>query len=178
MSATFDIGRYLNIRSANGPSFSPDGRFVTFLSNITGVAQLWLIPVDGGWPTQLTFTSDSVRGAHYNPMRHELVFSMDKGGNERTQLYRLKGTGGGTNHELGDGWTTDDLTGKPEAIHTFGGWSHDGERIAFSATRDEPSRFDLYTLNIAKPEIRLVQRGPGGYYSGLGWSPDNRFLIA
>jgi dipeptidyl aminopeptidase/acylaminoacyl peptidase len=177
MSATFEIGRYLNIRSANGPSFSPDGRFVTFLSNITGVAQLWLVPVEGGWPTQLTFTSDSVRSAHYNPMRHELVFGMDKGGNERTQLYRLKGTGDRTDHELGDGWTTEDLTRKPEAIHTFGGWSHDGKRIVFSATRDEPSRFDLCTLNIAKPDVRLVQRGPGGYYSAHGWSPDNRFLL-
>src|SRR3954463_10167483 len=93
MPTPFSIDRYLNIRAANGPSFSPDGRFVSFLTNITGVAQLWQVPVGGGWPVQRTFTGESVRGAHYNPRRHELIFSMDTGGNERTQLYHLHGLG-------------------------------------------------------------------------------------
>src|SRR5262249_2783574 len=87
--AEFSIDRYLNIRAAHAPSFSPDGRFVTFLTNITGIGQLWQLPIEGGWPTQLTFTNESVRAAHYSPLRHELIFSMDAGGNERTQLYRL-----------------------------------------------------------------------------------------
>src|SRR5262245_39820527 len=93
----FSIEQYLNVRSSTGPSFSPDGRTVAFPSNITGVPQLWQLPVDGGWPTLLTFTSESVRGAWYCPTHHELIFSMDIGGNERTQLYRLTGMGGGMN---------------------------------------------------------------------------------
>jgi Tol biopolymer transport system component len=35
------IERCLNIRAAVGPSFSPDGRFIAFLTNITGIMQLW-----------------------------------------------------------------------------------------------------------------------------------------
>src|SRR5438132_14404453 len=98
--AAFGIERFLNIRSATAPTFSPDGRFVAFLSNITGVTQLWQVPVEGGWPMQLTFTGDSVRGAHYSPTRQEIIYSMDVGGNERTQLYRLFGVGAGTDHAL------------------------------------------------------------------------------
>jgi hypothetical protein len=41
---------------------SDDGRFVSFLTNITGVSQLWQAPVEGGWPVQLTFTSDEMKG--------------------------------------------------------------------------------------------------------------------
>ena len=67
MPPTFPIQAFLNVRAATGPSFSPDGRFVAFLTNITGVAQLWQVPVAGGWPTQLTFTNEAVRGAQYNP---------------------------------------------------------------------------------------------------------------
>src|SRR5262249_9008942 len=115
--ATFPIERFLNIRSATAPTFSPDGRFVAFLSNITGVAQLWQVPAEGGWPVQLTFADDSVRTAHYAPARHEIVYSMDAGGNERTQLYRLRGVGGGSDHAIGDGWEGDDLTRDPKAIH-------------------------------------------------------------
>jgi dipeptidyl aminopeptidase/acylaminoacyl peptidase len=177
MEPSFDITRFLNIRAANGPSFSPDGRFLAFLANITGVAQLWQVPAAGGWPTQLTFANDSVRGAWYSPTRHELIYSMDKGGNERTQLYLLRGTGGGMDHALGEGWISTDLTCHPEAIHTFGGWSPDGQMIAFSATRENPSRFDVYVQKIGESEARLLQRGPGGYYEVVSWSPDGRFLL-
>jgi dipeptidyl aminopeptidase/acylaminoacyl peptidase len=185
MANQFSIDRYLNIRAANGPSFSPDGRFVSFLTNITGLSQLWQIPVDGGWPMQLTFTNESVRSGHYNPRRHEIIFSMDVGGNERTQLFRIHGVGGGTDHGLGAGWVDEELTRQPNAIHSFGGWSHDGEQIVFSANREDPSRFDIYVQNVTPganttrlAEARLIQKGPGGYYLALGWSPDDRWLLA
>lgn len=185
MATQFSIDRYLNIRAANGPSFSPDGRFVSFLTNITGVSQLWQIPVEGGWPVQLTFTNESVRSGHYNPRRHEIIFSMDVGGNERTQLFHIHGVGGGTDHGLGEGWVDEELTRQPNAIHSFGGWSHHGEQLAFSANREDPSRFDIYVQKVSTgadatrlAEARLIQKGPGGYYLALGWSPDDRWLLA
>jgi dipeptidyl aminopeptidase/acylaminoacyl peptidase len=185
MPTPFAIDRYLHIRSASGPTFSPDGRFVAFLTNVTGVSQLWQVPVEGAspGPVQLTFTNESVRGAHYSPRKHEIVFSMDTAGNERTQLFRLYGVGGGTDHGIGEGWLIDDLTRQPKVIHGFGGFAHDGESIAFSANRDEGSRFDVYVQKIPasrereRPEARLVAKGPGGYFQPVGWSPDDKFLL-
>jgi dipeptidyl aminopeptidase/acylaminoacyl peptidase len=176
MAGRFGIDRFLNIRAASGPSFSPDGRFVSFLTNTTGLAQLWQVPVEGGWPVQLTFTSESVRGGHYNPIRHEILYSMDTGGNERTQLYLLRGLGN-TDHGLGDGWTFTDLSKAPKAIHGFGGWSHDGDRFAFSANRDDPGRFDIWVQNADGSGAKLLAKGPGGYYSAAGWSPDDHRLL-
>jgi len=184
MPTRFSIDRFLNIRSATSPTFSPDGRFVAFLTNITGVMQLWQVPVEGGWPTQLTFTNESVRSAHYSPIRHEIIYSMDTGGNERTQLYLLKGVGVGTDHGIGDGWVSENLTNHPEAIHTFGGWSHDGEKITFAANREKPDRFDIYIQDLKairerkRPEAaKLLAKGPGGYYMAHGWSPDDSQLL-
>jgi dipeptidyl aminopeptidase/acylaminoacyl peptidase len=177
MATRFGIDRYLNIRSASGPSFSPDGRFVSFLTNVTGVSQLWQVPVGGGWPAQLTFTTDSVRGGFYNPRRNEILFSMDRGGNEQTQLYRLRGVAGNTDHGLGDGWDYEDLTRRPQAVHHFGGWSHDGDAFAFSANRDDPGRFDVYVQKPGDPDARLLDKGPGGYYQPVGWSPDDKSLL-
>src|SRR5205807_153006 len=51
------------------------------------------------------------------------------------------------------------------------------ERIAFSANREDPSRFDVYVQDLRGGAARLVQRGPGGYYSVAGWSPDDRSLL-
>ena len=42
----------------------------------------WLIPTFGGEPVQLTFGPDAVRGVHFSPVRNELIFSMDRGGDE------------------------------------------------------------------------------------------------
>jgi dipeptidyl aminopeptidase/acylaminoacyl peptidase len=176
MTPRFGIDRFLNIRAASGPSFSPDGRFLVFLTNVTGVAQLWQVPIEGGWPVQLTFTPESVRGAEYSPTRHEIVFSMDAGGNERSQLYLLHGVGA-ADHGLGEGWTWEDLSRQPKAIHSFGGWSHDGEWIAFSANRDDPARFDLWIQKCDGTAARMVAKGPGGYFSAAGWSPDDRRLL-
>lgn len=177
MPSPFRIDRYLNIRSATGPSFAPDGRAVSFLSGTTGVAQLWQVAAGGGWPTQLSFFAEPVRGGYYCPVRYEIVFSMDTGGNERTQLYRLHGLDGGGNHSLGEGWLITDLTRQPQAVHAFGGWSRAGAAIAYSANRDDPSRFDIYVQKVTEEQARLVQKGPGGYYQAAGWSPDDRLLL-
>jgi dipeptidyl aminopeptidase/acylaminoacyl peptidase len=178
MATPFTIDRYLNIRAAYDPSFSPDGRFIAFLTNTTGVFQLWQVPMEGGWPTQLTFSRDSVRSCAYSPRVHQIVFSQDRGGNERTQLYRLHGVGGGTNHGIGEGWVIENLTRHPKAIHNLGGWSHEGDRIAFSANRADPSRFDIYVQRIGDHTARRLAKGPGGYFQPAGWSPNDRTLLA
>ena len=38
-----DFVRYLNVRSATGVSFAPDGRRLTFLTDNTGIAEVWSV---------------------------------------------------------------------------------------------------------------------------------------
>src|SRR5215471_9381582 len=59
-SASYDIERYLNIRSALAPQLSPDAKTVAFLTNVTGSNQIWTVPAQGGWPEQITFFGDRV----------------------------------------------------------------------------------------------------------------------
>lgn len=174
----YSIDRFLNIQAAAAPSFSPDGRQVAFLTNITGVSQVWQIPVTGGWPVRLTFTQESVRSLAYNPVRHELIFSQDFSGNERTQLYKLVPVGVAADHGFSDGWNYQDMSRHPEAIHLFGGYSHDGKYITFAANRTKPDRFDIYVQPVL-PEggAQLVQQGPGGYYVPAGFSPDGTHIL-
>ena len=41
-------------RQVGRPTWSPDGKSIAFISNMSGRNNLWLVPVEGGWPVQLT----------------------------------------------------------------------------------------------------------------------------
>jgi dipeptidyl aminopeptidase/acylaminoacyl peptidase len=163
----YEFARYLKIRSAWGPSWSPDARRVSFLTEITGVPQVWEVPVEGpSWPEQLTFYEERVSGAEYSPVQNKLLFGMDAGGNERTQLFLLK-----------EGEATD-LTRAPGAIHYSGGFSPDGERIAYTATRRNGTDFDVFVQ-----ELGSADGGPemvwevSGYHTISDWGPDGTSLL-
>ncbi|GGK82306.1 S9 family peptidase [Haloarcula sebkhae] len=162
----YDLSRYLNVRSAYGSSFAPDGT-LAFLMNTTGVAQLWSLTEPQGWPEQLTFYDDTVSFVDYSPERQELVFGMDEGGNERAQLYRLDADG-----------HVHELTGMPDAKHRWGGWSPDGERFAFASNRRDEAVFDIYVQDrdVTGDDAELVWEGDGWLSVG-GFSPDGERLL-
>jgi Tol biopolymer transport system component len=142
----YDLERFLNVRSASHASFSPDGRRVAFLTEITGVPQVWSVSVEGGWPQQLTYYPERVQTVEYCPATQWLLFGMDTGGDERRQLYLLSD----------EGDTVTPLTASPETIHTFGAWSPDGNSIAFVSNERHPAYFDVYLRELAASESRLV----------------------
>ncbi len=162
----YEFARYLKVRGAWGAGWSPDGLRVSFLTEITGVPQVWEVSVEGGWPEQLTFHEERVSGAEYSPVENKVLFGMDAGGNERSQLYLLE-----------DGRVAD-LTRAPEAIHYAGGFSPDGSRIAYTATRRNGTDFDVFVQDVgvgaAEPEAAWE---PGGYHTVACWGPDGSFLI-
>jgi dipeptidyl aminopeptidase/acylaminoacyl peptidase len=175
-TARTDIRRYLNIRSANAPSFSPDGNQVAFLMNTTGVPQVWRVPADGGWPEQVTFYDEAVRWVHFPPVgtADRFIFGMDRGGSERNQFYLATRNGS----------EVVDLSRHPEAIHEWGGWSPDGRRVSFSANRQDKSRFDVYVHQLGPVEKgnyagedRLLCQGPGGYFNAGEFSPDGTKVL-
>ncbi|MFD1684574.1 prolyl oligopeptidase family serine peptidase [Halobellus litoreus] len=163
-----DIERYLNIRSAYGASLSPDDDRLAFLMDTTGVPQVWTVAEPGGWPEQRTFFDERVTFASWSPEREEFAFGMDEGGNERQQLFR---------YDLPTGEITN-LTASIDAKHRWGGWSHDGERVAFAANRRDESVFDVYVQarDATGDDAELVAEGDGWLTLG-GWSPDDTRLL-
>jgi dipeptidyl aminopeptidase/acylaminoacyl peptidase len=163
------FSRYLNIREAYGPSFSPNGKRVAFLTNITGVPQVWVIDDSGGWPDQITFHDERVSQARFSPTANQLVFSRDIGGNENAQIYLVNS----------DGSEERRLTHSDDVMHIFGSWSYDGRQISYTANRRDRSKFDVYVQNIENGEAELVwENNHLGFLKVVGFSPDaSRLLI-
>ncbi len=167
----YSFERYLNVGMAYGASFSPDGQQLTFLTDITGVAEVWSVPVDlhaasPAWPQQLTFQGDRVAGAVFSPTKNVLLASCDVGGNELTQLYALSA----------DGSTFVPLTNRPDIMYLFGGWSPDGRRIAYSSNDRDGRYFDVYERDMASGTIKQLFVQDGTNYAA-GYSPDGRFVL-
>jgi len=178
-SFVYDLERYLNVRSAYGATFGPNGQ-LSFRMDTTGVPQVWTLDSPGAWPEQRTFYDEPVSFASYSPERPELIFGMDEGGNERLQFYRLDEEG-----------QIHPLTDQPDAKHRWGGWSHDGERFAFAANRRDESVFDVYVQDrdamadangddsdAAPTDAAELLFEGDGWLSVGGWSPtDDRLLV-
>ncbi len=162
----YDIERYLNVRSAFGASFAPDGT-LSFRMDTTGTPQVWTLDEPSSWPEQRTFYDERVTFATWSPERRELAFGMDDGGNERQQLLIL---------DAEDGQITN-LTAT-DAKHRWGGWSHDGERFAFASNRRDEAVFDVYVQRRDErgDDATLVHEGDGWLSLG-GWSPDDSRLL-
>ena len=167
-SSMHDIERYLNVRSAMGGSFGPHGERLAVRLNTTGTAQVWSLTAPGEWPTQHTSFDERVTFASFSPEHQELIFGMDAGGNERTQLHRLSVATG----------EIEPLTDRPDAKHRWGGWSHDGEQFAFTSNRRDNAVFDVYTQpRAADPDTATRVVDGEGWLHVAGWSPDDSQLL-
>ena len=51
---SLSLQRLYMTRAVGDSAWSPDGKTICFVSNITGRNNLWLVPASGGWPLQLT----------------------------------------------------------------------------------------------------------------------------
>lgn len=78
-SATTPVARRLTQHPANdfNPRWSPDGRFVYFLSSRTGVQQVWRLALDGGDATQVTDFPLDVGSLKISPRGDRIAFSLE-----------------------------------------------------------------------------------------------------
>ena len=56
------VARLARMGSAFSPTFSPDGRTVAFVADLSGSPQVWTVPFGGGWPSQVTAVSATQPG--------------------------------------------------------------------------------------------------------------------
>jgi len=166
-----DFSRYLNVRSAYGPSFSCDGAALAFLTDISGFAEAWRVRLRYDvpaplWPDQLSFSGDRISRAVYAPNDDRLLLCSDVGGSELTQLFLLSADGADLRH----------IAGSPNSICQFGGWSPDGQRIVYASNERNPRYFDIYERDVSTGDTRAFAL-PDGTYWAERYSPDGRYIL-
>jgi dipeptidyl aminopeptidase/acylaminoacyl peptidase len=148
---SYTIQQYLNIKSANSPTFSPDAKQIAYLTNVTGTQQIWLADLVGGKPRQLTNYDDNIGFVQWLPDNSGVIFGKAKGGDENTQFYWMKPDGTGVRA----------LTNDPTVRYNFGVVSPDGKFIAYTSNKRDRNYFDVYRMDIASGKEDLIFQQDG-----------------
>jgi Tol biopolymer transport system component len=77
-----------------GASFSPEEKFVAYITDRSGKFNIWTVSTQGGEPKQLTNFDDGAMFVTWCRHENSLLFSQDKGGNENFHLYIMPAAGG------------------------------------------------------------------------------------
>ena len=89
------VARMARVGSSNAPSFSPDGKWVSFISNMSGTPQVWIVPSEGGYPRMVTNGDDPVTEAAVVAGQRLDWVAIAPGGGLNTQVYVVKPDGTG-----------------------------------------------------------------------------------
>jgi dipeptidyl aminopeptidase/acylaminoacyl peptidase len=146
---------------------SPDGRYISFLAPKAGVLNVWLAPV-GKLDAARPITDDRKRGIrqHFwaDDGRH-VLFLQDEGGDENWRVYSVDVE---THKQV-------DLTPLDKVHAQLVGLSDQRPDVALIALNDRtPEYHDLYEINIATGERKLVERNDqefAGYVEDLQLRP-------
>ena len=150
--AKYSIEQFSQSNRVGGGSFSDDETKLLVSSDESGIFNVYEIDIASGEKKQKTFSDkESFFAIDYLPGANQILYSADKGGNELSHIYLMKG----------DGITTDLTPGENEKA-SFAGWSKDKKSMYFTSNKRNPQFFDFYKLNIESWESEMLYQNDNG----------------
>ena len=164
-----DLNRYQNVRSAGFLDWTEEGDGIFVSTRFGDVSQVHRVDHAGGSRRQITFFNEPVGGLQRQPNGARMVFTMDVGGSEFSQIFLLDPTSTDEAVLLTDG----------ESRNGAVVWDRAGELIAYQSTRRNGASNDIWTMTVSNSETaKMVLESPDGtYWAGVDFSPDNRKLL-
>ena len=162
------IDKLFMTRTVGGSDWSPDGKQVVFVSNISGRNNLWLVPSNGGWPTQLTVSNQRQSDPLWSPDGKWIAFISDTDGNELWDIYLVSPTSGNVVN----------LTASADTADEAPAWSPDGKQVAYMTKSKTSPSFEIDVINV---ETRMTRHITHDSSRDIGnvepiWSHDGKFL--
>ena len=139
---TLSIEKLYMTRQIGRPDWSPDGKQIVFVSNMSGRNNLWLVPAEGGWPMQLTVSDQRQAGPAWSPDGKWIAYQSDYDGDEQWDLFIVSPTSG----------QVVNLTNTRDIAEMGPTWSPDARYIAYMVKprTSSVSEIDVFDMAIRK----------------------------
>jgi dipeptidyl aminopeptidase/acylaminoacyl peptidase len=154
------------------PSWSPDGSRIAFAQRGEAGIDLYVMNADGSSVQRLTDDGQNNHYPTWSPDGRQIAFSRDAGGGNLDIFTIEVNFSDPANVAVSD---MVNITNDP-ASDDYPAWSPDGTQIAFSSTRGENGRWNIYLLDLNSGEVQALTINNGDNTSPA-WSPD-RFRLS
>ena len=156
-------------RNIGDGDWSPDGKRVAFIANITGRNNLWVVNAEGGWPMQLTVSDQREAAPAWSPTGNWIAYQSDYDGNEQWDIFLVSPTSGQILN----------LTNTPEVSEENPVWSPDGEKLAFTVKPRTASTYEIETIDWSTKKHVAVTSNTPKDHSNLNpiWSRDGKSIV-
>ena len=157
-------------RSVGSASWSPDGKEISFTTDMTGRQNLWKVSSTGGWPVQLVQSDERQYNGVWSPDGKWIVYQQDYGGNELWDLFAVPSAGG----------QAINLTNTPEVREESPRWSPDGKTIALDIKPKTGTGNNLALLDWRTHRVTALthEAAADRTWRSVAWSPDGKTIYA
>jgi dipeptidyl aminopeptidase/acylaminoacyl peptidase len=156
-------------RQVGGATWSPDGKTVAFVSNLSGRNNLWLVPSEGGWPMQLTVSDQRQSSPTWSPDGKWIAYMSDYDGDEQWDIFLVSPKTG----------QVVNLTNTREIAEESPAWSPDGRYLAYIVKPKTSSVFEIDVYDTVLRDVKHLTTGtaPDRMNFEPIWSADGKFIV-
>lgn len=156
-------------RAVGRASWSPDGKTIVFVSNISGRNNLWTVPATGGWPTQLTVSDQRQTAPTWSPDSKWVAYISDYDGDEQWDVFIVSTKTG----------QVVNLTHTREISEEDPRWSPDGRYLAYTVKPKTSSAYEIDVFDMVLRNVKHITSGTPAdkVNEGQIWSPDGKSIV-
>jgi len=146
---SLSIEKLYMTRQVGRASWSPDGKSVVFVSNISGRNNLWIVPAEGGWPVQLTVSDQRQTAPAWSPDGKWIAYMSDYDGDEQWDIFIVSPKTG----------QVVNLTHTREIAEEYPRWSPDGRHLAYMVKPKTASAYEIDVYDMLMRDVKHITTG-------------------
>ncbi len=165
---SLSIEKLYMTRQVGDTAWSPDGKNIVFVSNMSGRNNLWLVPAAGGWPTQLTISDQRQTAPVWSPDGKWIAYQSDYDGDEQWDIFMVSPTTG----------QVVNLTNTRTISEESPAWSPDGRYLAYMVKPKTSSVYEIDVFDKITREVRHLTTDTPADTMNVGpiWSRDGKWI--
>jgi len=156
-------------RQVGRPTWSPDGKSIAFISNMSGRNNLWLVPAEGGWPVQVTVSDQRQSSPAWSPDGKWIAYQSDYDGDELWDIFLVSPKTG----------KVVNLTSTREISEMNPTWSPDGRYLAYEVKPKTSAASEIDVYDMVMREVKHITTGTPQDEGNSDpiWSKDGKYIV-